>query len=218
MPSEEILRLLPDVDALRRKAQALAMMDAIMSLDWKYRYFLFNANWAPGEMMAKIDNGCGDDLYLLFNSAGAILKGFDHESDMSPWRTAPNTLWPRLFKTVPPEFAEFLTEPAFSIENSTFCIWRRYNDVAWHTDDIEYPDGDEAADGSGWLLQEYAEGPQTYVDFCKEYYEREVPLEIVSNFYNLLPLNEENVAQLNPEITISLLKQDIDEIAYPVGL
>ena len=65
VPTSELLARLPDIDSLRRKTQALAAMDAIMSPDWKYRYFLFDSKWDGGEMMATITNGSGDDLFLL---------------------------------------------------------------------------------------------------------------------------------------------------------
>ncbi|MEI2395654.1 hypothetical protein [Paenibacillus phytohabitans] len=35
--------------------------------------------------MAKIDNGAGDHLIILFSPDGSIIKGFDHESELSPY-------------------------------------------------------------------------------------------------------------------------------------
>jgi len=69
MPTKETLRSLPNIENLRQKARALAALDAIMSRDWKYRYFLFNATWDSEEMMATITNGSGDDVFLLFTQA-----------------------------------------------------------------------------------------------------------------------------------------------------
>ncbi|MDQ3747678.1 MAG: hypothetical protein M3367_01495, partial [Acidobacteriota bacterium] len=31
-------------------------------------------------------------------------------------------------------------EPAFSIEATTFCIWRKYSDSSWQVGDIVYPE------------------------------------------------------------------------------
>jgi len=218
MPTREMLARLPDIEPLRKRSQALAVMDAIMSPDWKYRYFLFNSTWADGEMMATITNGSGDDLFVLFTEAGAIMKGFDHESFMSPWARNEKSLWPGLFRSVPIEFASFLTEPAFSIQDSTFCIWRRNNESIWHADDIEYPDQDGTADGSSWMLQEYVDGPEAYVDFCKHYYECEVPLRTVQEFWESKPLDEEMMLALNPMATLASLQKDLLEIGYPTRL
>jgi hypothetical protein len=70
---------------LKKLCQSLATLDAIMSPEWEYRYYSFNSKWAEGEMMASMRNGSGDEYFILFNSEGAIMKGFAHESSMSPW-------------------------------------------------------------------------------------------------------------------------------------
>jgi len=116
------LSILPDVVGLRRKAQSLAALDAIMSPNWQYLYYSFNSKWDSGEMMASRKNGSGDELYILFNSSGAILKGFDHESFMSPWARDDQSLWPSIFDGVPAVFEQFLKEPFFDIPNTTFCV------------------------------------------------------------------------------------------------
>jgi hypothetical protein len=69
-----------------RQARAL-MLEAIMSPDWEYRYYSFDSKWGLDEMMASMRNGQGDDFFILFNNNGAIIKGFDHESTMSPAHT-----------------------------------------------------------------------------------------------------------------------------------
>ena len=107
------LATLPDIENLRRLTQSLAMLDAIMSPDWEYRYYSFNSKWDEGEMMASMRNGSGDGYFILFNSHGAIMKGFDHESAMSPWSAEEEKLWPGIFEDVPDEFQSFLSEPAF---------------------------------------------------------------------------------------------------------
>lgn len=93
--------LLPSIPVLRRVAQSLAMLDAILCPEWEYRYYSFNAAWGPGREMASMRNGSGDDWFLLFPSE------------------------------VPPEFSSFLNEPAFSLANATFCYWRRAAEATW---------------------------------------------------------------------------------------
>jgi hypothetical protein len=137
------LAALPDVEGLRKLTQSLAMLDAIMSPEWEYRYYSFNSKWDDGEMMASMRNGSGDDYFIIFDSHSAIMKGFDHESAMSPWSAEEEKLWPGLFDDVPDEFQSFLSEPAFSIQETTFCIWRRYVDSSWQVGMINYPDGED---------------------------------------------------------------------------
>jgi hypothetical protein len=148
MVMRNTLAVLPDVATLRRKAQALAVLDAIMSPEWQYRYYSFNSRWDTNERMASRKNGSGDELYVLFNSFGAIMKGFDHESFMSPWAREDQSLWPGIFDGVPGEFQSFLKEPAFDIPNTTYCLWRRDANATWQVGNIEYPEGDANSDGS----------------------------------------------------------------------
>src|SRR4051794_29115430 len=112
--SSRDLSNMPDIENLERLTQSLAMLDAIISPEWEYRYFSFNAEWGTslGERMASMRNGSGDEYFLLFAGAGAILKGFDHESPMSSWTGIPPSVWPGVVDHVPEEFSAFLAEPA----------------------------------------------------------------------------------------------------------
>jgi len=103
------------------------MLDAILCPEWQFRYYSFNAGWAPGEQMGSMRNGSGDELFAHFGAAGCWLKGFAHENPLSPYRENPKRVWPGVLDNVPGEFAGCLREPAFSVEDVTFCIWRRYS-------------------------------------------------------------------------------------------
>jgi hypothetical protein len=54
MVSKATLRSLPAIEDLRKLTQSLAMLDAIMSPEWEYRYYSFNSKWDEGEMMASM--------------------------------------------------------------------------------------------------------------------------------------------------------------------
>lgn len=64
---------------LERICRGLAALDALMSEEWQYRYYSFNAAWAPGERMASMRNGSGDDWFIVFAPAGVFVKSFGHE-------------------------------------------------------------------------------------------------------------------------------------------
>ena len=53
--------LLPSIQEVRRIAQSLAMLDAILSPEWDDRYHSFNSAWGLNEEMASMRNGSGDD-------------------------------------------------------------------------------------------------------------------------------------------------------------
>ncbi|MEO6655099.1 MAG: hypothetical protein ABIO36_03375 [Pyrinomonadaceae bacterium] len=87
MVTKARLNELANIENLERLCKSLAMLDAIMSPEWEYRYFSFNSKWADRERLASMRNGSGDEYYIWFGAIGAIIKGFDHESEMSPYAT-----------------------------------------------------------------------------------------------------------------------------------
>jgi len=194
--------------------QSLAMLDAILSREWQYRYFSFNRHWSSGEQMGSMRNGQGNHYFALFNVAGCWLKGFDHEAPMSPFASNPPKSVAGVFDGVPAEFQACLTEPAFVIDETTFCIWRRYDDGVWRRGPVSFAAGEDDPDGSAGLLQ-YLDGrPQTYREWATEYYEREIPFGAVQSIYAHDPLDQRMVSELNPEVSLSELSDDVEEIGY----
>jgi hypothetical protein len=212
--STKNLKSLPDVSTLKRLLQSLAMLDAIMSSEWDERFYSFNSNWDDNEQMGSMRNGFGDDFSVLFNSSGCFIKGFNHESAMSSWGTDKQLPWPDLLKGLPPEFSAASIEPAFSMENISFCIWRLNTAVSWAKGDFEYAN-DEDPDGSEYLLEIFDVNPATYQAFAQEYYEVDLAITAIEAIYRHTPLTNEIVQSINPEISLEDLEKDILEISYP---
>jgi hypothetical protein len=214
MISTRALGSLPDVDRLRRLLQSVAMLDAILSPAWDSRYYSFNARWSPGEQMGSMRNGEGDDFFALFNSDGCFFKGFAHEATMSPYRRRPKQVWPGVVDAVPADFAGCLAEPAFSMDDTTFCIWRRYGDESWQVGPVKFPAGDDP-DGSQLLLSPLDGDPDTYRAWAEDYYGRPVDPAAVAQVYGHTPLTEALIRRLNPETSPDRLAADRKEIGYP---
>ncbi|MGH9772550.1 MAG: hypothetical protein ACRD4Q_12775, partial [Candidatus Acidiferrales bacterium] len=215
MTSTRDLSRLPDVKSLRRNLQAMALLDAILCPQWDLRYYSFSSTWAPGEEMGSMRNGSGDDFFAHFSAAGCWLKGFDHESPMSPYAGDEQRQWPGVIDAVPDEFAACLQEPAFKVKDVTFCIWRRYSDPAWQVGPVEFPPGHGDPDGSSLLLQMLDGRPESYRDWARSYYEHAVNLAAVECIYRHDALTAEIVENLNPAISLADLAADIREIGYP---
>lgn len=216
MVSKKRLAALPNIEALKLLSQSLAVLDAIMSPEWESRYYSFNSKWGEGEMMASMNNGSGDEYFIMFNSHGAIIKGFAHESPMNSYGAESGRLWPGVLDDVPTKFQDFLSEPAFSIPYTTFCIWRKDTDSSWQVGSIDYPEGDDP-DGSEDLLSILDGRPSTYKEFAEEYYEREIALSAVEDVYRHKPLTDEIIQKLNPDVSKGELRSDLEEIGYPGG-
>lgn len=114
--------LLPDKDQLKSLMQSLAMLDTILCPEYELRYYRFDNHWSKDEMMASLDNGSGDHVFMVFSARGIFLKGFDHESVMSPYANDPEEVQAGVLDSVPTEFSTYLHEPAFMMEDTTFCI------------------------------------------------------------------------------------------------
>ena len=193
------------------------MLDAILSPQWDYRYFSFNAVWdtSKSERMASMRSGSGDEYFLVFSPNGAILKGFDHDAPMSPWASDPVALWPGVLDHVPETFASFLSEPAFSMGDCTFCIWRERGDQRWRCGPVVFPEGADP-DGSGGLLWMFDGRPETYVDFASEYFEKTVEVDVVRRIYGHEPLSPQLVDGLNANAKWEDICNDAKEIHYRV--
>lgn len=196
--------LLPSIASTRRVAQSLAMLDAILCPEWEYRYYSFNSRWGPDQEMGSMRNGSGDDWFLLLDAAGVALKGFAHEL------ASDEGLASEVQRQVPASFGSFLNEPAFSMENVTFCYWREVSDDAWSK-----VRGAMTDDGSDEMLARLVEGPEGYQEWAEEYFEVPVDLAAVRAIFAHEPITRSIVAALNPESDLSQVRTDAVEIGFP---
>jgi len=187
------------------------MLDAILLPDeWHDRYYSFNKHWdAKGRRMGSMRNGQGDYYFILFGANGVAIKGYDHECRMA----APGSPPLGVLTEFPNRIDDFLSEPAFTMEDTTFCIWHLPGQ-AWTIGDITYPEGDDP-DGSEFLLDLLTGKSRDYQAFAEGYYEQDVPLRAVDAIYAHEPLTAELVGSLNSATSIDALAEDIAQIGYP---
>jgi hypothetical protein len=86
----DVARALPGIDTLRDRCRTLALLDAILDSS---DFHGFSAQWGPGEQLASMDNGSGDAYSIVFGPVGVFIRGFAHESRMSP-AVNDEELWP----------------------------------------------------------------------------------------------------------------------------
>jgi len=210
MTAREAREWLPETEELRRLCQSLAALDAILCPEWEFRYFSFNSEWAPGEMLSSMRNGEGDDWLILWNRHGAIIKGFVHDAPM-----AEDCPWPGVLDRVPGEFTGFLDDPTTARRQTTFCLWRRPDDDGWCVGDFEPPDADEDPDGARKLLHFLDGDPETYRQWGEEYFGVRLNPNAVEHLYRHLPLTPFVVRSLNPEVDLRELEGELRSIGYP---
>jgi hypothetical protein len=135
---------------------------------------------------------------------------------MSPWRKGPQTVWPGVLDNVPTIFSSCVAEPAFSMGDTTFCIWRAEMGIRWETGAISYPDGEDP-DGSGWMLSILDGHPLTYKNWAEGYYGRSISADAIDQIYRGIPLTPNLLHELNPEINFAAILNDAAQIGYPVA-
>ncbi len=208
-PSTSNLQLPPPAK-LERLSQSLATLDAILCRDWDSRYYSHNNAWSTdGNRMGSMRNGSGDDYYILFTDAGAAIKGFAHESPLANPGKPPTGV----FTGFPSAIQGFLSEPAFTMEDTTFCLWCT-SDGRWTTGPIALPERQDT-DGSEFLLALLGGAPADYQSYAEGYFEVEIPLAAIESIYAHRPLTGSLLRDLNPGIELGELAQDLAEIGYP---
>ena len=100
MSAADVAARLPEIEVVRAWTRSLAVLDAVMSPEWESRYFSFDTAWGVDEM-APMRKGSGDEYSIVFDRHGAFIRGFDHESPLSPWAQNPFAVVAGLLDDVP---------------------------------------------------------------------------------------------------------------------
>ncbi|RDG36485.1 hypothetical protein [Streptomyces corynorhini] len=203
----EIAARLPRPVELRTYLRALAVLDDTIADDPRFCCHIFDTAWGPDEEVALMENGSGDDFSVIFTPAGVLIRGFDHESAMSPYGTDDEQVWPGVIDEVPGALRSLLHQSAFCDEGIdaprvTACLWRETGDTAWRTGSaITFPPGSEDPDGSDFLFRVLADrSPEAVQSYFEDYYERPVPLDAIRHVLAGLPLTPALAAALNPAV------------------
>jgi hypothetical protein len=198
-----------DPELLRRAMQAAAMLDVVLEPDDEsLRTNFFTADWSDGVDAANMDDSGGDHLWILFSRAGTVIKGFAHESELSPFALG-GAVWPSVYNDTPAELLALLEDAAIEKDAVSFCIWRAAGDEIWRTGGLKPARGE---DGSEDLLQMLLPTARKYHAWAEENWERELPLAPIKRVYQSLSLNEKDVAKLNPDAEYSLIAEELQSI------
>lgn len=202
-----LLNEFPSPDALLIKSKALAILDAIYCQDWSMRYFSHNARWADDQQMSSMRNGEGDDYFVIHAPYGCAVKGCFSDSRAE----AGGAFLDSVAQKIPARFAEFMAEPAFSMEQATFVLWFETDAGAWRA--MSSRDADEG--GQAALLKWLCNGPEFYRAWAQEYYEVDVDPTLAARAFNHQALSIAAIESLGIPIDRDALIADFEEIGYP---
>lgn len=207
MISTRNLSALPNKEVLKKKAKALAVLDAIFAPDWEDRYYSYNSKWGEGEECFEMRNGSGTEMHVLFLEGGCAINGFVPEC-------VPHSK-SSLTKNLPKMFQEFIYgEPVNSI-GTTFCLWTT-GSHKWHVGAL----GQES-DQSEEVLRIFGNSIEEYISWASDYFSdvAETGDEFnaaVSKIFRGVTLTDDIVSKLvDVEIDWEQLEEDLKEINYP---
>ena len=70
------------IPELRRRCQAIAVLDAIASPEWEGRRYSWNPSWDDGEQVLEGRDGQGDSLLILFRDENMAINLFSMEGQL----------------------------------------------------------------------------------------------------------------------------------------
>ncbi|MBR2564210.1 MAG: hypothetical protein IKE29_06270 [Paenibacillus sp.] len=208
---------------LHQWMRVMAVLDIILcDEEWLrvHRYHELRPDIAWGS----VDNGTGDHLHVLFTNTGTLIKGFDHESPLSPYAREDGEIYPGMYEGIPEELHSILCqhEEELNREDVTCCIWQEGDDLKWKTGSwMKYALAEEhetdAEGGLDFLLGYIEETPEAYIDWAEGYYDmQEMSLAAVTEIYNHAPVNADLIRRLNPNRKVSVAMDEIKECGWAV--
>jgi hypothetical protein len=132
--------------------RAAAEVESWISSNAWLRRYRFHEAWKPGVQMATYENGSGDDVFVFASDAGVVIKGFDHESCVSPYEREDHVPWPGLLEGLPPALMALMDHPEVRRDDATFVHWLVDEQVGWRRGPVRFAAGED--DGAAWLLAE----------------------------------------------------------------
>ncbi|MBM6385060.1 MAG: hypothetical protein JSY10_13900 [Paenibacillus sp.] len=213
-----------DSDKMHQQMRILAALDIILSEEEWLRVHRYEAELQPGVAWGSIDNGAGDHLHVLFTPSGTLIKGFDHESPLSPYARDDGEVYPGMYDEVPKVLRAILKdqEERMEPEDVTFCIWQEGNDPEWKTGSwiqqalIEESE-DDATGGADFLLGYIEETPEAFADWAEGYYEsHELPLSAIAEVYEGKPVTPGLIRRLCPERDVEAALDELQQRGYVI--
>lgn len=185
----------------------MAVLDAILSPEWQYRYHSYNSEWAEDEEFFEMRNGEGDQLLILFSTAGAVINGLAEDEEAADMI--------KLEQVLPAQFHEFMFGEPVHSAGTSFCLWQLSGQQDWQTTQPPL-----AIKASEELLSPLNADPLLYKTWADNYFENEglengLPLEVIRQIFAHQPLNKEMILDLAPAFTDwDQLEEDLQEISY----
>lgn len=214
MPSHALLRSLPFPDMMKARLRTFAMLDAIVAPE--FRSFEFHPQWGKHEQMGAFKDGEGNFFFAWFSRKGAVLRGFDHESKMSPFQSDPPKPWPGIWEGLPEALANPSDEQVFSFEGEiTFACWAVGGQGEWKAGPVKPPKGRDV-DGAEQLLACFKKNFRAWAD---DYYGRKLDGPALTRvWWGREVIDRETLEALNPDFDEKMVKEEAKLLGFKLEL
>lgn len=210
MLSTKDLSTLPDTGRLKNFCKGLAALDIIMlEEEWSFiRHYTYNSTWRKGKEAFFATDGSDQSMIVMFAPEGCVINGVD--SELYDWEEKlPNI--EDLTEGMPYILQKLMNSREVKKMKSTFCVWTE-DGTTWNCNSINGKDASED------LLSMIDGNPQTYVEYGK-WHSADLPLEVVGQLCEGVPLTKEMILALNPKRSEwDEIKAGLDRIGYPNNL
>lgn len=205
-------------ELLKKHLLAYAKIDLIMNPapdDFTLRVYHYDKSWLPNGDFITINDSGGDHYYLLFSPSGCIIKGFDHECDISPYNFDEEEPLPdfidnhNFYEGAPSELHDLLKDPALEKDIATFCVWQPAETANWSVAPIQIPS--DWSDGSETFLSYTSNLEQYKKWFEKDYYEADLDMDTLQKIFDGEPITETIIQSLNPEVDAKIVLKELEE-------
>lgn len=199
---------------LQKHLFAYAKIDTIMCAnDIWLKCYHYDKHWVPGGHFFKIDDNGGDHYYILCTPKGCIVKGFDHECELSPYNFDEDEtiIHYDFYHGAPQNLIALLEDPALEKDLVTFCLWQSTGESKWHVALLDIPD--DWNDGID-TFSFYTHGINEYKTWFEEdYYESELDAEVFDKIFNGQEITPEMIQTLNPQADVDVVLKCLADFA-----
>jgi len=187
-----------NIQQLKDKLKSIALLEAIISPEWEYRYFSYDSNWSEDEEMASMRDGEGNTWFSVFKKDIIFYKCISKDDGLIKNHKD-------IKQMIPEKFNSFINEEAFHTNIATKISI--FDNNKWlefgisnvnHIIDLKTIQHWKAID---------------YKDWADKYYEKDLDLTSIQNIFTH-SIDEHIVKSLNNELCFNDIEHEIEEIGY----
>lgn len=199
-----------EIEQLKKILIKLAALNIILCDEEWLRYHRYTKEWSKDVDQAEIDNGSGDNMFIFFSNKGCVIKGFDHESEVSPHARDEFKVWDGMYEGLPSHLEHLLDDVSVEKEDVTFCIWKENEASNWNKGNVTFKNGED--DGSGFLLGTIYSNSKEFKEWADDYFELELSETLISDVFNDKPFTDNLILGLNDSCDLNSVKKELREL------